>query len=88
MKYNLISNIPLDKEKIAEKINKNNLSELKNKTLNINIINNTCIYIKPKQPQKGLHYKSRNERVRSDIKSINLTQRTIIKKKKPLMKAK
>lgn len=88
IKYNLISNIPLDKEKIAEKINKNNLSELKNKTLNINIINNTCIYIKPKQPQKGLHYKSRNERVRSDIKSINLTQRTIIKKKKPLMKAK
>ena len=63
IQYNLmINNIPLNKEKIIQKITKNDLSELRNKTLNINIINNTCIYIKPKQSQFGLKKKSRNEK--------------------------
>ena len=85
--YNLmINNIPLNKEKIIQNINKNNLSELRNKTLNINIINNTCIYIKPKQSHCGLKKKSRNEKMITDIKPINFTQRPIIRKKKPIIK--
>jgi len=87
IQYNLmINNIPLNKEKIIQKITKNDLSELRNKTLNINIINNTCIYIKPKQSQFGLKKKSRNEKRITDIKPINYTQRPIIRKKKPLIK--
>ena len=87
IQYNLmINNIPLNKEKIIQNISKNNLSELRNKTLNINIINNTCIYIKPKQSQCGLKNKSRNEKIKTDIKPINFTQRPIIRKKKPLIK--
>ena len=85
--YNLmINNIPLNKEKIIQNINKNNLSELRNKTLNINIINNTCIYIKPKQSHCGVKKKSRNEKMITDIKPINFTQRPIIRKKKPIIK--
>ena len=87
IKYNLmINNIPINKEKIIENINNNNLTELKNKTLNINIINNTCIYIKPKQSKCGLKHKSRNERIKSDLKPINYTQRPVMRKKKPLVK--
>ena len=87
IQYNLmINNIPLNKEKIIHNISKNDLSELRNKTLNINIINNTCIYIKPKQSQFGLKKKSRNEKRITDIKPINYTQRPIIRKKKPLIK--
>ena len=87
IKYDLmINNIPINKEKIIENINSNNLSGLKNKTLNINIINNTCIYIKPKQSKCGLKHKSRNEQITSDLKPINYTQRLIIRKKKPLVK--
>ena len=87
IKYNLmINNIPINKEKIIENINNNNLTELKNKTLNINIINNTCIYIKPKQSKCGLKHKSRNEQIKSDLKQINYTQRPIMRKKKPLIK--
>ena len=87
IKYNLmINNIPIDKEKIIENINSNNLSELKNKTLNINIINNTCIYIKPKQSKCGLKPKSRNEQIKNDLKPINYTQRPIMRKKKALIK--
>ena len=49
VKYNLILNhIPINKER------------MKNKTLNINIINNTCIYIKPKQSKFWIKNKSRN----------------------------
>ena len=87
IKYNLmLNNIPINKEKIIENISNNNLSELKNKTLNINIINNTCIYIKPKRSKCGIKHKSRNEQIQSGLRPINYTQRPILRKKKPLVK--
>ena len=75
VKYNFIlNNFPVNKEK------------MRNKTLNINIINNTCIYIKPKQSQCLIKNKSRNIKEKNDVIAINYTQRPIMKKKKPLIK--
>ena len=88
LNYNfLLNNLPINKEKILNNINaNNNMSELRNKPLNINIINNTCIYIKPKQSKYGIKQQSRNERTQSGMNPINYTQRTIIRKKKPILK--
>ena len=83
----VLNSFPIDKKKILNNINaNNNLSKMNNKPLSINIINNTCIYIKPKQLKYGIKKQSRNERTQSDMMPINYTQRTIIRKKKPILK--
>ena len=88
MNYNyVLDNFRIDKEKILQNISaSNNLSELRNKTLNINIINNTCIYIKPKKSKIFPKNQSRNERTSNDIMPINYTQRPIMRKKKAIIK--
>ena len=87
LNYNyVLNNFQINKEKILQNINNNNnLNDLGNKPLNINIINNTCIYIKPKQSKCGLKNNSRNERIKSDLLQINYTQRPIMRKKKPII---
>ena len=82
----VIDNFRINKEKILQNINNNNLSDLRNKTLNINIINNTCIYIKPKNSKYFNINQSRNERMKNSTMHINYTQRPIMKKKKPIIK--
>lgn len=83
----MLNKFPMNKEKILQNINNsNNLNGLKDKTLNINIINNTCIYIKPKRSKCGIKNQSRNEKIQTDIKPINYTQGAIMKKKKPMTK--